>query len=202
MFKRTIPTVVAMLAGILVLLGTLAPVSPLRDIRFILIRWAVLIGAFALLLAAANLLRVHLSRLKDGKHKIGSLLIILSLLGSLGLVLWQGPEGAWTQHFLHYVLIPGEAALLALTAVALLLAGMRALQTRRSAGTLVFIGLTILFLFAAVPFIYPPLLQTILQFFNTLAMSGARGLAIGVALGITLTGLRVVLGADRPYSDE
>jgi len=202
MFKRTIPTAVAMLTGVLVLLGTLVPVRPLSDIRFVLIRWAMLLGAFALLLASINLLRVHLGRLKDGKHKISSLLVILSIFSSLALVLWQGPEGEWSQYFLHSILIPGESALLALTGVALLLAGMRAMQTRRSAGTLVFIGLTILFLFAAIPYIYPPLLQSILQLFNTLAMSGARGLAIGVALGITLTGLRIILGTDRPHSDE
>ncbi len=202
MFKRTLPTAVAMLAGILVLLGTLVPVRPLSDIRFILIRWAMVLGAFALLLASTNLLRVHLGRLKDGKHKISSLLVIFSLLGVLVLVLWQGPEGEWSQYFLHAILIPGESALLALTGVALLLAGMRAMQTRHNAGTLVFIGLTILFLFVAVPYIYPPLLQSALQLLNTLAMSGTRGLAIGVALGITLTGLRLILGTDRPHSDE
>ena len=76
------------------------------------------------------------------------------------------------------------------------------MQTRRNVGTLLFVGLTVLFLFATVPYIYPPLLQTILQLLNTLAMSGTRGLAIGVALGITLTGLRVILGTDRPHSDE
>ncbi|HNT74731.1 MAG TPA: hypothetical protein PKH77_06915 [Anaerolineae bacterium] len=202
MFKRTIPTASAMLAGILVLLGTLIPVRPLSDIRFVLIRWAVLLSAFALLLASINLLRVHLGRLRDGKHKIGSLLIILSFLASLGLVLWQGAGGEWPQYFLHYVLVPGEAALLALTGLTLLLAGIRAMQTRRNVGTLLFVGLTILFLFATIPYIYPPLLQTILQLLNTLAMSGTRGLAIGVALGITLTGLRVILGTDRPHSDE
>jgi hypothetical protein len=32
-------------------------------------------------------------------------------------------------------------------------------------------------------------------------LAGARGILLGVALGIIATGLRVLLGADRPYAD-
>ncbi len=33
------------------------------------------------------------------------------------------------------------------------------------------------------------------------AAGAARGLLLGVALGATVTGLRVLLGSDRPYGD-
>ena len=33
------------------------------------------------------------------------------------------------------------------------------------------------------------------------AMAGMRGVLLGVALGITATALRVLIGADRPSSD-
>jgi hypothetical protein len=33
------------------------------------------------------------------------------------------------------------------------------------------------------------------------AMAGMRGILLGVALGITATALRVLIGADRPSSD-
>jgi hypothetical protein len=32
-------------------------------------------------------------------------------------------------------------------------------------------------------------------------MAGARGILLGVALGTVATGLRVLLGIDRPYSE-
>jgi hypothetical protein len=35
---------------------------------------------------------------------------------------------------------------------------------------------------------------------NTWAVAGARGILLGVALGAIATGLRILLGSDRPYS--
>ena len=32
-------------------------------------------------------------------------------------------------------------------------------------------------------------------------LAGARGIMLGVALGTIAVGLRVLLGADRPYTD-
>jgi hypothetical protein len=34
---------------------------------------------------------------------------------------------------------------------------------------------------------------------QVIALGGARGILIGVALGTLTTGLRVLFGADRPY---
>jgi hypothetical protein len=36
--------------------------------------------------------------------------------------------------------------------------------------------------------------------FNRLPIAGARGILLGIALGSVTTGLRILLGADRPYS--
>jgi hypothetical protein len=36
---------------------------------------------------------------------------------------------------------------------------------------------------------------------QVLAVGGARGILIGVALGAIVTGLRVLLAAERPYGD-
>lgn len=204
MFKRTLPTVIAMFFGFWVLLGTLIPVGILVNIRVVLIYWATLLAAFALIVAYFALLRVHWQRVttRDSKQKITSLLVILSAVGSLALVIGQGPTGEWVRFMLRHMLVPGEAALLALTAVTLVLAGMRMFAVRRSAESIVFIVVTLIMLALAAPYVYPVVLQPVMQFINTLATSGMRGILMGVALGTTLTGLRILLGIDRPHSDE
>ena len=45
-----------------------------------------------------------------------------------------------------------------------------------------------------------PVLNSALGFLNRLPLAGARGILLGVALGSLTTGLRILLGADRPYS--
>jgi hypothetical protein len=205
MFKRFLPTIMAMLAGILVLLGYLLPLDflvMLRDV--ILLRWAVILAAFALIVAYLNLLRVHLLRLTSArKKKFTSLLVILSALGTLALVLVQGVEGTLTQQVFRAVLIPGESALLALTAITLIVAGMRILRARRTAGAVVFVVAASIILLTAVAYsVYPNVLTVLREGVDTLATAGMRGLVMGVALGVTLTGLRVLLGIDRPHSNE
>lgn len=205
MFKRFLPTIVAMLAGILVLLGYLLPLSSLATLRdVILLRWAVVLAAFALIAAYLSLLRVHLLRLTSArKKKFTSLLVVLSALGTLALVLLQGVDGFWTQQVLTNVLIPGESALLALTAITLVVAGMRILRARRTAGAVVFVVATGIILLTTVAYsVYPNILAVLRQGVDTLATAGMRGIVMGVALGVTLTGLRILLGIDRPHSDE
>ena len=51
MFKRILPTALAIGIGILVLIGIFIPVSPLRDVSLWLIQWALIVGIFALFLA-------------------------------------------------------------------------------------------------------------------------------------------------------
>ncbi|HQE93872.1 MAG TPA: hypothetical protein PLH19_12495 [Anaerolineae bacterium] len=204
MFKRFLPTVVAMLVGLLVLLGYLLPVDFLILLRDFLLRWATVLAVFALLLAYMSLLRVHILRLSRArKNKITSLLVIVSALGTLALVLWQGAAGAWTQQLVNSVLVPGESALLALTAVTLIVAGMRLMRVRRTIGGVIFVIAAAIVLLTTVAYsFYPDMLAALRQGVDTLATGGMRGLMLGVALGVTLTGLRVILGFDRPHSDE
>ncbi|MBN2390690.1 MAG: hypothetical protein JXR84_08205 [Anaerolineae bacterium] len=205
MFKRFLPTIMAMLAGILILLGYLLPLDFLVTLRdVILLRWAMILAAFALIVAYLNLVFVHLLRLTSArKKKFTSLLVVLSAIGTLILVLVQGAEGAWTQQVLSAVLIPGESALLALTAVTLIVAGMRILRARRTAGAVIFVIAAGIILLTTVAYsVYPRVFVVLREGVNTLATAGMRGLVMGVALGVTLTALRILLGIDRPHSDE
>ncbi len=210
MFKRILPTAIAISTGLLVLLGAFLPVSPLPAIRTLFIDWAVILGAFAFILAYLQLLRVHLTRLgRGGKGKSFSLLIVLSALGTFLLVFWQGPAGTASRTLLHGLLVPGQSALLALTAVTLILSGMRVFKVRRNLGSVLFLAIVVIMLLGSIPLAIVPyrgVMETVIQLADWLqrvpALAGMRGLALGVALGILLTGLRVLLGVTRPHSDD
>jgi len=201
MLKRIVPTATAIILGFLVLFGSLFQTEALVFTRIALTQWAMVLGAFAFILAYLNLLRVHLSRLqKFNKGSITSLLVIVAAVGSLTLVLWQGPFGIWSQHLLNDFLVPGESALLALTAVTLIISGMRLLSTRRNLGSILFIVFAIIFLLGSVPYI--GILRELSKLAQIPALAGMRGILLGVTLGITLTGLRIIFGVDHPHSDE
>jgi hypothetical protein len=216
MLKRVFPTAIAVVFGVLVLLGALFPTKLLQNVRLGLTEWAVVLGSFAFIVAYANLLQVHFTRLRRFRKPDGalsatsimksmtSLLVIISALGSLALVIWQGPGGEWSQRLLDALLIPGESTLLALTAVTLILAGMRMLRTHRKAESFLFIVTAVIFLLGTVPYggnKSPGGIGYLAGIFQTLAMPGIRGLILGSALGITLTGLRIIFGVDHPHSD-
>ena len=167
-------------------------------------RWATVLGAFALLVAYLSVLRMHLTRIVHTKgSKITSLLVVISALVGLIVVVWQGVEGVWTQRLLTAVLVPGESALLALTAVTLIVAGMRIFRRRRNVEGAVFVVTAVFVLLTTVAYIvYPGILVLLRQFVDAIATAGMRGILLGVALGVTLTGLRVIFGIDRPHSDE
>ncbi len=205
MFPRIISTAITIGCGLIVLLSLLLPAETLAAPRRFLLQWAMVLGGFAFILAYLNIFRVHLLRLARGKRKkITSLLLMLSALATTAVVVLQGPQGMISQAVLKYVMIPGESTLLALTTVTLLLASIRVLRHRRSTGSIAFVLIAALALVLTVPYADAASrpIEIIRQWLHIPAMAGMRGLMMGIALGTTMTGLRIIIGADRPQSGE
>ena len=92
------------------------------------------------------------------------------------------------------------AALLVFT---LTLGAFRLLRARRSAGTVFFLLVVALALMGTTPLIGLEWLADVRDWIvNVPGMAGMRGLLLGVALGTTITALRVFLTIDRPYSES
>ncbi|MCD4739050.1 MAG: hypothetical protein K8R89_07315 [Anaerolineae bacterium] len=205
MIRRILATAIAILVGVTVLVGGVWPVTPLRELRAILLQWMMVLGAFAFFLAFLNLLRANLARLnRKGRGRFPSLLIVISALGTVILVmwelLWQGSSGVWSQYLVRNFLVPGESALLALTAITLLLSGLRILRVRRDFNSVLFLTVALLLLLKTVP--TGGVLRDLATWVErVLALAGMRGLIIGVALGALLSGLRTLF-VTRPYIEE
>jgi len=103
--------------------------------------------------------------------------------------------------------LPVEASLMALLAVTLTYASIRLLRRRLNLLSVIFLLTALLVLFGttSLPFLgeVPGLGGFMRQIITPIfATAGARGILLGVALGTLTTGLRVLLGADRPYGGK
>jgi hypothetical protein len=194
--------VIAIGVGGLVLLGYILP-APFEDARQLLVQWAVILAGFALLVGIFNLLSVHWHKVRtDPKNGVYSGALIISLIITIILV-GINPTGFWSLWLFNYIQIPVETTLMAVLAVVLVYAGARVVRRRLSLFSVLFVLTALLVLLGAVPIYFLgeiPLLNELQSFVTeVLAVAGARGLLLGVALGAIATGIRILMGVDRPY---
>jgi hypothetical protein len=209
--KGLFSAIIAVVCGLVVLVGYFIPLQGLLRVRDALVAWAVILSAFAVLLGIFNLLIVHLGKAAHKeKGSIYSVILILAMLVTLVIGLLSPYIPAFSPAFeftFRAIQLPVEASLMALLAVTLTYASIRLLRRRLNAFSLIFLitGVLILLGTAPLPFLGDtPLMSDTLRPFiaQILAASGARGILIGVALGALATGLRILLGADRPYGGK
>jgi len=210
--KKLLPAanaIIAVIAGGLVLLGTFFP-TLFGDLRQYLLQWAIILAALALWLGVLNLLSVHWKKVRQKETGAGySAVLVFFLLGTIAVVvldifLWSGgPVGTWSQWVFNNLQKPVEISLLALLAVVLAYAAARLLSRRNNTFSIVFLAsaVTVMLLMAPVYFLKTPsILDPLRQAISgVLAVAGARGLLLGVALGTVAAALRVLMGTERPY---
>jgi len=201
--RKWIPTSVAVVTGLLTLAGYLFPQTLLGSYRDQLIEWAVIVGGFAVILGLLNVVSVHSERVFSlGKGWAYSLVLLLAALTTWLPPLIQGPDQRVTQQVFDIIIAPVGASLAALLVFTLTLAAFRLLRNRRSPWSLLFIGVVALTLLGSTPIQGLEWLGDVRAWLiGVPGMAGIRGLLLGVALGIVITGLRVLLTRDRPYSE-
>ena len=205
MISRIVSTVVAMSAGLLVLADFFINSDSVNALGLYLIRTASIVAAFALVLGMVNVLTVHLSKISGRDKGWGYSGILLgAMFFTLGTgVITGGPGSNWMQQLFETVLFPLEATLFSLLAFFSVVAAYRAFRVK-SLETGLFVVFGIIVLLGQVPVgarlwdQLPVIKDWVLE---VPALAGARGILLGVALGAAATGLRVLLGIDRPYVD-
>ena len=195
-------TVIAISVAALVLIGYFVP--GMGFLRLNLLEWASILAAFALLIGVFNLISVHWRRLlSKEKGKIYSLFLLLSLLITIFVVGMSGMDSDHARWVFTNIQLPLEKSLLALLAVILSYTCMIMLRRRPGPLTLLFLGTVLVVLLGSVPIYLLGDISALSSFSNWLvqvpAAGGIRGLLLGVALGTIATGLRILLGTDRPY---
>ncbi len=201
--------IVAVGAGIVVLLGYFMDVPMILAARESLMHWAVILAATAVFMGLINLLLVHWNRIStQSKGWVFSAILVVFMLEMLVLGLIFGPDHKLVLFFFTYVQLPVEISLMAILAVVLVVAGFQLIRRRRDLLSMVFMGSALVVLVGTLPWIVGSESE-IVRMLGELrawltqvwAVAGARGILLGVALGAAATGLRVIIGVDRPYGD-
>ena len=202
---RVFTAAIAMVSGLIVLLGYFYPLDALTQLRIMLTDWSIIIAAMAVLVGIANLVFVQMDKIRRReKNSIYGALLVLSLIGTFGLGLVFGLDHQLMRLAVDAVIVPVESSLMAILAVTLVYASIRLLRRRADVMTVIFLLIALVFLVLMMPTPFGPVLGDglngfTLQILGMFSRGGARGLLIGIALGTLLTGIRVLFGIDRPY---
>lgn len=204
--KKILPitnAVIAIVSGSIVLLGYFFP-GLFGGIQSILLGWAIILAAFALLLGIFNLAMVHWKKIGDeGKGGVYSIVLLVSLVLTMIIASISGPVGSFTLWIFNSIQVPAEISLLAVLAFVLVYAAARLLIRRPKWYTILFLVTVVLVLLGSAPLFFVGEVSGLSSLRSWLAqvpaVAGARGLLLGVALGTVATGLRILIGIDRPY---
>jgi len=204
--KRVLPAAIAMAAGFLVLVDFFFDNLYLNALGVTLINWVVIIAAFALILGFLNVLTFHLRKIIQGQGGWPYSIALLAVAGSVlfgGLTSVQGYQAPLVRTVFDYVQTPLQASIFSLLAFYIASAGYRALRARNFETFLLVVACLVVLVGQAPLARYvweqlPALKDWVLGVPST---AGARGILIGVALGSLATGVRALVGFDRPYSE-
>ena len=193
--QAPVATIIALMFGWIILLSYIFPMEGLESLRNDILSWVVIASAAALLLGVVNLLSVHIGKIRSGQGSVAySLALVVAMVITFTFTLLQGPEGEIPQWLFTYIQIPVESSLMAVMAVTLTYASARLLARRTNAFSAIFVITLLVTLFTI-----DPLFGIQATITRVLASAGARGILLGVGLGTIATGLRVLIGSDRPY---
>jgi hypothetical protein len=211
---RIVATVVAIVVGLFVLADIIVSTwsgegalgglkQAIHGVGYFLVSWAAIVTAFALFLGFANVVSVHWSRVRTQKPgALYSIVLLVSLFATVGLGL-GGPQSVSSQYIFNYILQPLEATFFALLALFMATAAFRAFRVR-NLESFFFVLFAVIVLLGQVPvsiYLWPEIPVIKDWVLNVPTLAGVRGILLGVSLGVIATGLRVLMGADRPYSD-
>ena len=203
--KRLLPLIIGILSG-LVVLAAMFFVPQGGGILGVVLNWVIIDAGVALLVAIASLVLTHLQFITKGKQGfLLSLVLVISFLVTLVFGLLRGVDDPAFLKWVGAVIRPIETALLGLVALVMMSAAMKIFRERGWSALTVSFGVSaIIFLILGLGFLQNlnfPALNEVIRFVEGLPMIGARGLLIGIGIGLLMMAFRVLFGMEGPGND-
>lgn len=179
----------------------------LQGLLAVMLGWSILLAAVATLVGILNLIGNHWTRLRKLQPKMGySLIVILAFFATAGLGVYDyllHPAQPMLAQVVNNIQLPVEASLMSVLAVSMVYAGVQMFRRRQlNLLSVTFFVSALVFIVMNIGFITSgdmPFMKDLTLAINRLPVAGARGILLGMGLGSLATGLRILMGTDRPY---
>lgn len=203
--KRLPALIVGTLSGLVVLAAMFLMPRGGAVLEAVL-RWVIILAAVALLVAVASLVLTHLRFIVAGrKGFLLSLVLVGSFTATLIFGFLRGVDDPLFLKWVGAIVRPIETALLGLVALVMMSAAMKIFRERGwSALTVSFGASAVVFLILGLGFFQNlkiPVINEVLRFVEGLPMIGARGLLIGIGIGLLMMAFRVLFGMEGSGDD-
>jgi hypothetical protein len=200
--RREVPIIVTFVAGIFFLLDYFVRIPYLSEYVGEFEGWAIVVAAFALVLGAANLIRIHVQKIirqKEDWYNSVILLVAMLVMAFSGILFTQR-NPVWTYLF-NNIFVPLNGTMFALLAFYIASAAYRAFRIRTKEAAVLLVAAIVVMLGRApigamIWSGFPGYAAWLQGVFTT---AGMRGIMIGASLGAIVTSMRIIFGIDRSY---
>lgn len=212
-FWSAVAAALTISTGLVILLGLLITESVQQEVQLpagsvetlgttadVLLRLATITVALTVIIGVLNLLAVHLGRIVSRSR---GAIYSLVLLVSFGIVVGTYVLARDTSMvILEQVQLSVESALAGVLFFALVYGAYRMMRDRVTWYYVLFVTALLVVLLAALPFDGLGVIQGFRDWLLAIPVSaGARGLLLGIALAVLVTGIRILIGLDRSYRE-
>jgi hypothetical protein len=200
--KLSFPIVVVFVSGMIIIAERFLAVPAIGQWAGSLLRWAIIITAFAMGLGAINLLRIqaqYIAKRKEGWINSVILIGAMVFMATLGIV--EGTGARIYRFFFDNLVGSMGLTMFAIVAFYIVSGSFKAFVARRVEAAVLLISAVIVML-AAIPLtaVYFPAGSRAAQWIIDVPnMAGQRGIIIGAAIGAVATSFRVLLGLERNH---
>jgi hypothetical protein len=197
--KTTLPVVITVLTGILVLFGNF--LRPFSGIANRLVEWQVIVAGIALGLGAANLVRIHSTnlRLRRGKDWRLSALTLIALLGYSVVGLSLGTKHPIWLWVFDWMYSPTYTTIMSLLGFYVCSAAYRAFRLK-DFQTFLFLLAGLIVLAGQVGLgqvMFPGVDKVSAWLMMNPTAASMRGLMIVGGIGVAMVSIRILLGIER-----
>ncbi|MGI6162839.1 MAG: hypothetical protein ACOYEQ_02795 [Bacillota bacterium] len=204
--KREVPLAITLVVGAIIVLDYFFKIGTrvlsVETFSTEIQNWTLIVAAFAMGLAALNLIRVHvdnISQRKSGWYNSVALIVTLIIMTIIGI--GRGTDDPLYRYWYTSFLAPVDATIFSLLAFYITSAAYRAFRARNLDAAVLLITAFVVMLGRA-PIgeqLWKGIPNVTNWFMDFPNMAGQRGIIIGSAVGALSLGLRILVGMERSY---